>query len=66
MSGSARMVCAWLCMASPLVVRCAWSAAPRHWHASALLDASSACPRPMLGRGCGSSPPAVVRARLYL
>jgi len=53
-------------MASPLVVRRAWSAAPRHWHASPLLDPGSACLRPMLGRGCDSSPPAVVRARLYL
>ena len=65
MAGSARMARAWPCMASPLVVRRAWSAAPRHWHASALLDASSACPRPTLGRGRGSSPPAA-RARASL
>jgi len=55
MSGSPRMERAWpACMAFPLVVRSAWSAAPRHWHASALLDASSACPRPMLDRGVSS------------
>jgi len=34
----------WPCMVSPLVVRCAWSAAPRHWHNSpCLMLAPNAC-----------------------